>query len=317
MTEAARTVEGVQVERRAGAPPKPKSGGLRASQTRLAWILLLPSLAIVAFVAIWPLIQTVYQSFTDAHLTGTLPTTTVGLKNYTDLLSDIAFRNSIVTTIKFALITVVAEFVLGMIIALVVNSNFRGRGLVRTAMLIPWAIITVVSAQMWKWMFNDTYGVINDLLYNKIGIPGHPIAWIADPAYNFYTVAAVDIWKTTPFVALLLLAGLQVIPGDVYEAATVDGASKVRQFISITLPLLRPAILVTLIFRTLDALRVFDVFYVMLGSSGSSQSMAIYDQENIVQFGNLGYGAAISVAIFIIIAVFVIAYTTFLKVEES
>lgn len=317
MTEAARTVEGVQVERRAGAPPKPKSGGLRASQTRLAWILLLPSLAIVAFVAIWPLIQTIYQSFTNAQLTATTSTKVVGLKNYTDLLSDTGFRSAVGTTIKFAIITVVCEFVLGMIIALVVNSNFRGRGLTRTAMLIPWAIITVVSAQMWKWMFNDTYGVINDLLYNKIGLPGPPIAWLADPAYNFYTVAAVDIWKTTPFVALLLLAGLQVIPGDVYEAATVDGASKLRQFISITLPLLRPAILVTLIFRSLDALRVFDVFYVMLGQSGGSQSMAIYAQQYIVSFGNLGYGGAISVAIFLIIAVFVITYTTVFKVEET
>jgi trehalose/maltose transport system permease protein len=317
MTEAARTVEGVQVERRAGAPPKPKTGGLRASQTRLAWILLLPSLAIVAFIAIWPLIQTIYQSFTNSQLTGTSPTKVVGLKNYTDLLNDVAFRNAVGTTIKFTVVTVVFEFILGMIIALVVNSNFRGRGLTRTAMLIPWAIITVVSAQMWKWMFNDTYGVINDLLYNKIGIPGKPIAWLADPAFNFYTVAAVDIWKTTPFVALLLLAGLQVIPGDVYEAATVDGASKLRQFIAITLPLLRPAILVTLIFRSLDALRVFDVFYVMLGQSGSAQSMAIYDQQNIVSFGNLGYGAAISVAIFLIIAVFVATYTTVFKVEEA
>lgn len=315
MTEAARTVEGVQVERR--APPKQKAGGLRASQTRLAWILLIPSLAIVGFIAIWPLIQTIYQSFTNAQFTAATPTKFVGLKNYTDLLSDTAFRSSVITTIKFTVLTVVCEFILGMIIALVVNSNFRGRGLTRTAMLIPWAIITVVSAQMWKWMFNDTYGVINDLLYNKIGLPGHPIAWLADPSFSLYTVAAVDIWKTTPFVALLLLAGLQVIPGDVYEAATVDGASKVRQFIAITLPLLRPAILVTLIFRSLDALRVFDVFYVMLGQSGSAQSMAIYDQQNIVNFGSLGYGAAISVAIFLIIAVFVISYTTVFKVEEA
>jgi trehalose/maltose transport system permease protein len=187
----------------------------------------------------------------------------------------------------------------------------------RAAMLVPWAIPTVVSAQMWKWMYHDIYGVINDLLVNKFHLLASNIAWVADPATSIPAIAAVDIWKTTPFVALLLLAGLQVIPSDIYEAADVDGANKLQQFLSLTLPLLRPAILVTLIFRTLDSLRVFDVFYVMFGNRQDTQTMAIYDQQNIVAFSDLGYGGAISVAIFVVIGIFVVSYVTFLKVEAT
>jgi len=198
----------------------------------------------------------------------------------------------------------------------VIHSQFKGRGLLRTAMLVPWAIPTVVSAQMWKWMFSDQYGPINDVLL-RTGLIKSPIAFIALPSTSLASIAAVDIWKTTPFVALLLLAGLQVIPADVYEAARIDGANGVQQFLRITLPLLRPAILVMLIFRTLDSLRVFDVFYVMFGARQDTQTMAIYAQQNIVSFSDVGYGSAISVAIFLIIAIFVIAYVTFLKVEEA
>ncbi len=255
---------------------------LQRRQARLGWLLLLPALAVVAFVAIYPLGKTIYQSF----------------------------------TIKFTLITVSFEFVLGMIIALVVNSNFKGRGAMRAAMLVPWAIPTVVAAQMWKWMFDDVFGVINDAGV-RLHILHHSVAWISQPSTALAAVSAVDIWKTTPFVALLLLAGLQVIPRDLYEAADVDGASKWQQFWRITLPLLRPAILVTLIFRTLDALRVFDVFYVFYGNRPDTQTMAIYAQSTIVSDGHVGYGSAISVAIFLIIGLFVVIYVTFMRVTEE
>jgi len=287
------------------------------SKTRLAWILLTPALLLIAFIALYPLVQTVYQSFTDARLASGVAPQWVGLRNYQDLLQDEQFRTSIWTTLKFTLITVTFEFLLGLGVALVINSNFKGRGLMRTAMLVPWAIPTVVSAQMWKWMYNDIYGPINDILVNKLHILDAPVAFIAQPRVSLWAVAAVDIWKTTPFVALLLLAGLQVIPEDVYEAARIDGANPLQSFWRITLPLLRPAILVTLIFRTLDALRVFDVIFVMFGARPDTQTMSIYAQNNIVAFSDLGYGSAISVAIFLIIGVFVIAYVTFLKVEES
>jgi trehalose/maltose transport system permease protein len=297
-------------------PWRRRSGRLQRKQTHLAWIMLAPALVVVALVALYPLGLTIFQSFTDKQFLALEPTKWIGLQNYRTLIHDSIFRDSIVTTVKFTLITVSFEFVLGLIIALVVNSNFKGRGVMRAVMLIPWAIPTVVSAQMWKWMYDDIFGVINDAGV-RLHILHHSVAWISQPSTALASVAAVDIWKTTPFVALILLAGLQVIPQDLYEAADVDGASKLTQFWRITLPLLRPAILVALIFRTLDALRVFDVFYVFFGNRVDTQTMAIYDQNTIVSVGNVGYGAAISVAIFLIIALFVVIYVTFIRVDEQ
>src|SRR6476620_6080935 len=293
-----------------------KTTKLHRRQTRLAWMLLVPSLLVLAFVALYPLGKTIFQSFTDEQFLALNPVSWVGLENYKDLWNDTIFRDSIWTTIKFTLITVSFEFALGLAIALVVNSSFKGRGVMRAVMLVPWAIPTVVAAQMWKWMLDDTFGVVNDA-GTRLHILSHSQAWISQPSTALAAVCAVDIWKTTPFVALLLLAGLQVIPRDLYEAADVDGASQLQQFWKITLPLLAPAILVTLIFRTLDALRVFDVFYVFFGNRPDTQTMSIYNQDTIVGSGHVGYGAAISVAIFLIIALFVVIYVTFMRVTED
>lgn len=298
----------------APAPPRRRRRTkLQRRQTRIAWLLLLPSLAVVALVALYPLGKTIYTSFTNQEFLALEPTQWVGLANYRALIHDTFFRTAVWTTVKFTLITVSFEFALGLAIALVVNSKFRGRGLMRAVMLVPWAIPTVVAAQMWKWMLDDTFGVINDLGM-RLHLLSHPHAWISDPSTSLASVCAVDIWKTTPFVALLLLAGLQVIPQDLYEAAEVDGANALQQFWRITFPLLKPAILVTLIFRTLDALRVFDVFYVFFGNRPDTQTMAIYAQSTIVSVGHVGYGSAISVAIFVIIAIFVVIYVTLNRV---
>ena len=298
-------------------PRKRRRSNLQRKQTRLAWMMLLPALAAVGVVALYPLAQTIHYSFTDQQfLAGIEPTKWIGLENYKDLIHDPAFWDSVVLTVKFAAITVFFEFVLGMIIALTVNSGFKGRGVMRAMMLVPWAIPTVVAAQMWKWMYNDLYGVINDAGV-RLHLISHNVAWISQPNTALPAVAAVDIWKTTPFVALLLLAGLQVIPTELYEAARVDGASAWRQFWKITLPLLRPAILVALIFRTLDALRVFDVFYVFFGNRPDTQTMAIYAQDTIVGTGDVGYGSAICVAIFLLIGLFTVIYVTFVRVEQQ
>ena len=294
-----------------------RRGALQRRQTRIGWLLLLPALAAVGFVALYPLGKTVYESFTNQEfLQGLEPTKWVGLENYRALWHDTIFRDAAWLTIKFTLITVSFEFVLGLIIALVVNSSFKGRGAMRAVMLVPWAIPTVVAAKMWQWMLDDVFGVINDILM-KLHIISHPHAWISDPSTSLAAVSAVDIWKTTPFVALLLLAGLQVIPRDLYEAASVDGASQLQQFWRITLPLLLPAIFVTLIFRTLDALRVFDVFNVFFGNRQDTQTMATYAQSTIVGDGHVGYGAAISVAIFLIISLFVVIYMVLMRVTEE
>src|SRR3954470_615211 len=301
------------------APPRRRRrrSKLQRRQARIGWVLLIPALAVVALVAIYPLGKTIYYSFTNQEfLQGIEPTKWVGLENYRTLCHDTIFRTAVWETIKFTLITVSFEFVLGLMIALVVNSSFKGRGLMRAVMLVPWAIPTVVAAQMWKWMLDDVFGVVNDAGV-RLHILSHSHAWISEPSTALAAVCAVDIWKTTPFVALLLLAGLQVIPRDLYEAADVDGASQLQQFWKITFPLLMPAILVTLIFRTLDALRVFDVFYVFFGSRPDTETMSIYAQSTIVGDGYVGYGAAISVAIFLIIGIFVAIYVTFMKVTSQ
>ncbi len=217
----------------------------------------------------------------------------------------------------FTVFSVFFETVLGLIVALTIHSNFKGRGLVRTAMLIPWAIPTVVSAQMWAWMYNDVFGVVNDLLVTRLGLLSTKIAWIASPTLALPSIIVVDVWKTTPFMALLLLAGLQVIPEDIYEAAHVDGATKVQQFWTMTLPLLRPALLVALIFRTLDAFRVFDLPFVIKGTAPETITLSILARQTMIDLARLGQGATIAVVIFIILMVFVAFYMRLMRVEEG
>lgn len=284
---------------------------------RLAWYLMLPSVLVVLGIALYPLVRTVMLSFTNARLSRVRTTEFVGLDNYINLATDQSFINALGNTIYFTVFSVFFETLLGLIIALVIHSNFKGRGLVRTAMLIPWAIPTAVSSQMWKWMYNDVFGVINDLLVTRLGILPTKIAWLASPVLAMPAIIAVDVWKTTPFMALLLLAGLQVIPGDVYEAAHVDGASRWQQFWTMTLPLLRPALVVALVFRTLDAFRVFDVIYVMKGTAPETVSVAILARQTMFDLRRLGEGATMSVVIFLILAVFVVIYMRLVRVEEA
>ncbi|HEU4411938.1 MAG TPA: sugar ABC transporter permease [Polyangiaceae bacterium] len=282
-----------------------------------AWAFLLPTLAIVAFVALYPLAQTFYLSFTNARLGSSEPAAWVGLQNYADIFEDQAFFGAVGVTVGFTVATVALELVLGLAIALIINAKFRGRGAVRAAILIPWAIPTVISAQMWKWMYNDVYGVFNDLLVNRLHLLSHNVAFTADARASFPAIVLIDVWKTTPFMALLLLAGLQLIPEDVYEAALVDGSSRRQTFFRITLPLLRPSLAVALIFRTLDSLRVFDVFYVTFGSRPDMQTMATYAQQTLVSISNVGYGSALSVAIFLVIAIFIALYIALFRPEEA
>lgn len=279
-------------------------------QERLAYLLLLPTVAVVIGVALYPLANTIYATFFDARLGSSRAWEFIGLKNYRVLLSDPRWWEAVWNTVRFTTVSVFFELVLGLGIALVVNSKFPGRGLMRTAMLVPWAIPTAISSQMWKWMYHDVFGVINDFFFRVIPILDRKVAWIANANTALWALVAVDVWKTTPFMALLLLAGLQLIPADLYEAASVDGATGWRQFSNITLPLLRSSIVVALIFRTLDSLRVFDLVWIMTSGAFGTESMATMNQRNLIQFQKLGYGSTISVAIFLVIAVFVVFYVT-------
>ncbi|KYF60833.1 ABC transporter permease [Sorangium cellulosum] len=294
-----------------------RGASLEKRRTTIAWLFLLPTLVVVGFIALYPLVQTFYLSFTNARLGTGEPAAFVGAQNYVDLARDSYFHDAVLLTVLFTVVTVLSELALGLAIALIVNSQFKGRSAVRAAMLIPWAIPTVISAQMWKWMYSDVYGVFNDILVNRLRVVDRNIAFLADPDLSFWAVALIDIWKTTPFMALLLLAGLQLVPGDLYEAARVDGATALQQFTRITLPLLKPSLLVALIFRTLDALRVFDVFYVMFGNRPDMQTMATYAQQTLVSISDIGYGSAISVALFLVIAVFIMIYLAVFRAEEA
>ena len=281
-------------------------------QRRLAWYLIVPAVLVVFLVIGYPLIQVLVYSVLKYKLDGVTPPSFVGFGNYAFILSDPDFWLAVQNTLIFSVFSVTLECVLGLTVALVANSNFKGRSILRVAILIPWAIPTVVSSKIWAWMFNDIYGVVNVLLVNFHLIP-QKIAFLATPATALPVIIAVDVWKTTPFMALLLLAGLGLIPGDLYEAAAIDGASKIRQFFSLTLPLVMPTLLVALIFRTLDALRVFDIFYVMVGGQGNMATMAIYNQQWLVSFLDAGTGSAASVIILVIIMAFVVLYTRFSK----
>ena len=288
---------------------------LESRRARTAWLFLAPSLVVIALVAGYPLFRTFQLSLTQTSiLQFPLKSHFVGLLNFKFLLQDSQWWRSVRNTVIFTAGSVTIETILGLGIAMLVNARFPGRGAMRTAMLIPWAIPTVVSAQMWRWMYNDVYGVINDILL-RLHLVNKSYAWLANPKLMLPAVISVDVWKTTPFMALLLLAGLQVIPNELYEAARVDGATAWQNFTRVTLPLLRPALLVALIFRTLDALRVFDVIYVMTGTNPTTMSMSVYARQQLVDFGSLGYGSAISVGIFLIIGLFVVGYVVSLRVE--
>lgn len=225
------------------------------------------------------------------------------------------FLHALKDTLVFSFFSVLIETILGLGIAMVVNSNFKGKGPMRAVMLVPWAVITVVSARMWEWMLEPSrIGLFNTLFYN-LGLGDGHTAFLSLERLQIPVLIAVDVWKTTPFMALLLLAGLQIIPGHLYEAAKVDGASPLRQFFSITLPLIKPALAVALVFRTLDALRVFDLFQVLLAQR--RYSLASYNYYQLIGNRAMGMASAIGVVIFILIFVFAILYIKMLGVDEE
>ena len=301
------------------AAPRIKSE-LMQQRVRAARLFLVPMLVALAIVAGWPLLRSIYFSFTDASLNNLDAAEWYGLGNYLrwtvlesgnirwrGLLADPDWWNAVWNTMRFAFVSVAFEAVLGMIVALVLNAEFRGRSIVRAAILIPWAIPTIVSAKMWAWMLNDQFGILNDLGM-RLGLLSQKVAWTAQADTAMTAVLVVDIWKTTPFMALLILAGLQMIPKDIYEAADIDGVHPVKQFFRITLPLVRPALMVAIIFRLLDALRIFDLIYVLTPNSAATKTMSVLARENLFDFDKFAYGSAMSTLLFLIIALLTILY---------
>ena len=268
-------------------------------ERRTAYYMVLPALIIVVAIAFYPVLYGIVLSVTDSTVTsfGSF----VGFENYAEMFQNPSFLEGLSNTVIFTVVSVALEFIIGLGIALAINRAFRGRGLVRAAVLVPWAFPTVISAVMWRLMFQDQVGIIN-YVANAIGLISEPI--LADRTLLLIGAILVDVWKTTPFMALLLLAGLQVIPGDVYEAARVDGANVMQRFFRITLPLLKGAILVAVLFRTLDAYRVYDLFWAMSNRELESLSTFVYEGVRISQ---LQFGQGNAAAVFIFVTAFLLA----------
>ena len=280
----------------------PVSGGrqLQRNEARLGWALALPALSVIALVAIGPILWAIWESL---HLHDLrmpwLGRRFIGAQNYIEAFSDSRFWDAIGHTVIFAVASVTIELVVGLALAIAVDSMTRGRGVVRTAMLLPWAVPTVVVGLVWRFIFETPGGLVNTILF-RAGVMAQPPIWFADRVAAWVPVILADVWKTAPFVAILLLAGLQVIDTSLYEAAQIDGASSWQQFTRITLPLLRPALLVALIFRTVDAFRVFDVIYVMTGGGPgtATEPIALYTFSALLENLRFGFGSALSVIIF-------------------
>ena len=288
--------------------------GIERREANLAWWLVTPAVGAILLVALFPLAWTVWESL---HLHDLrmpwLGRPFIGLGNYLEALGDPRFWAALAHTGSFAVISVSLELVLGTVLALAMNRAFRGRGLMRASILVPWAMPTIVSGLLWKFMFDGDAGIANAALV-KVGVLDHPMVWFIQTGLAWVPVILADVWKTTPFVALLLLAGLQNIDRSLYEAARIDGASTWRQFVFVTLPLLRPAILVALIFRTLDAFRVFDLIYVMTGGGPgtSTEPIALYTFNALLQYLRFGYGSALSVIVFSVTFGLALVYIRFL-----
>jgi ABC-type sugar transport system permease subunit len=298
-------------------PAAERPSGIEQQEARIAWGLVLPALLTILLVALFPLLWTVWESL---HLHDLrmpwLGQPFVGIDNYLEAFRQPRFWGALGHTLFFAVTSVGLELVIGLWLALALNRAFRGRGLVRAAVLVPWAIPTVVSALLWRFMFEGQHGIVNSALV-ALGVLSEPIVWFIQPAAAWVPIILADVWKTTPFVALLLLAGLQNIDVSLYEAARIDGASAWRQFRHVTLPLLKPAILVALIFRTLDAFRVFDLIYALTGGGPgtSTEPIALYTFNVLLQNLQFGYGSALSVIVFLVTFSLALVYIRFLGAE--
>ncbi|NYG05539.1 multiple sugar transport system permease protein [Phycicoccus badiiscoriae] len=304
-----------------GKPPKER--GLHAGQGRQGLLLVAPTLVFLAIIIIYPLLRAIYLSFQKDE--GLDPATklfvsggSAGLSNYTHWLLQkcgnvdcppgtigALFYDALWVTLFFTAVSVIIEVLLGIWFAMIMNRDFKGRGLVRAAILIPWAIPTAVTAKLWYFIF--AYDGIANRLLGGVGIS--PRLWTSDPWSAKFAIIIADVWKTTPFMALLILAGLQLIPGDVYEAAQIDGASKWQTFVRITLPLVKVPLMVAVLFRTLDVLRIYDLPAILTQGAGGTTSLSMLVINQIRQ-GGFNNASALSTLVFLLIA-----FTAFLFIR--
>jgi multiple sugar transport system permease protein len=268
----------------------------------IGWLLLIPALLVLSLVFVYPIVRAFWLSLFTENLSTQLQPVFSGLANYSRMLGDGRFWQSMGNTTIFTVVSVLLELVLGMGIALVLNQSFRGRGIVRTIAIIPWALPTAIMGLAWTWIFNDQFGVVNDLL-QRLGLIQTGISWLGEPTLAMMALIIADVWKTTPFISIILLAGLQSIPQDLYEAHSMDGANPWQSFCQITLPLLMPQILIALLFRFAQAFGIFDLVQVMTGGgpAGATETVSIYIYSTVMRYLDFGYGAALVVVTFLLL----------------
>ncbi|MDJ0675756.1 MAG: sugar ABC transporter permease [Calothrix sp. MO_167.B42] len=285
---------------------------IRSREIRTAGVFLLPALLLLLFVFAYPIVRAFWLSFFTQNLGTELQPVFSGIHNYVRMSGDGHFWHSLGTTTLFTIASVVVELFLGLGVALILNQPFPGRGAVRTIAILPWALPTALIGLAWAWIFNDQFGVANDILL-RLGLVENGINWLGEGTLAMVAVVFADVWKTTPFISILLLAGLQSISPDMYEAHAIDGATPWQSFRQITLPLLMPQILIAMLFRFAQAFGVFDLISVMTGGGpgGATEVISLYIYSTIMRYLDFGYGAALVVVTFIFLIV-AVALASFL-----
>lgn len=285
---------------------------IRQREQTTGWILTIPALLLLLLVFAYPIGRAFWQSVFTINLGNQLNPTFSGFENYGRMFQDGRFWQSLWNSTVFTVSSVVLELILGMGIALVLNQSFRGRGIVRTIAILPWALPTALIALAWTWIFNDQFGVVNDILL-RLGIIQSGINWLGDPTLAMVSVILADVWKTTPFISILLLAGLQSISKDLYEAQAIDGATPWQSFWRVTVPLLLPQIVIALLFRLAQSFGIFDLIAVMTGGGpgGATEMVSLYIYSTVMRYLDFGYGAALVVITFVLL-VLAVAIASFL-----
>ena len=284
-------------------------------RARLAFWLLAPALLFVAVMGAFPVLSQFALSFAEFNLKFPDERGFAGLENYGRLFGDAVFWVDLWHTAYFTVVSVGLELVLGLAAALLLNKVIRWRTATNSSLIVPWVLPTVVAATMWSLLLNDRVGLVNSVL-ERIGLMGEPIVWLG-PKLAMVSVIAADVWKTTPFVAIILLAGLKSIPHQYYEAAALDGAGRWAVFRSITLPLLKPFIAVAVLFRTMDAFRIFDLVWVLTGGASGTETLSVYIYRVLFRYADLGYGSTMTVALFAIIFALSLMLIRFMRVSEE